>query len=127
MIRGAGTLVACRYGRLEVVRLLLDKGADVQIPNSRLSTPLITAACFGHIEVVRCLLAHGGSDLHARTLHRASCLLMSAYRGYVGIVRLLLLGGADPYLECDDGTTAFYWTDGRPQTAQLLDVSASPE
>jgi uncharacterized protein len=110
-----------------VVRLLLDRRADVQIQDSLLSTPLAIAACFGHVEVVRCLLAHGGSDLHARTWHGASCLLMPAYKGYIGIVRLLLLGGADPYLECDDGTTPSYWTDGRPQTAQLLDVSASPE
>ena len=56
---------AAESGYLEIVKLLLSKGAD---PNARALfniTPLMLAARFGHIEVVRTLIA-GGAEVNAQ-------------------------------------------------------------
>ncbi|KAF2720013.1 hypothetical protein K431DRAFT_192823, partial [Polychaeton citri CBS 116435] len=50
---------AAHSGFLEVVKLLLDKGADSSIASSRGWTPLNSAADEGHLDVVRLLLDNG--------------------------------------------------------------------
>jgi ankyrin repeat protein len=49
-----------------VVRLLLEKGADLTVPNNDGWTPLNAASFSGHIEVVRLLLDRG-ADLKVET------------------------------------------------------------
>ena len=59
---------ACNYGHLEVVRTLLDNGADIDDPGGELCggvTPLIDAVVNGHVDVVT-LLVDRGADLGAR-------------------------------------------------------------
>ncbi|PMD61428.1 ankyrin, partial [Hyaloscypha bicolor E] len=43
-------------GHIEIVRLLLDRGADITAADSDRETPLYCASRNGHIEVVRLLL-----------------------------------------------------------------------
>ncbi|XP_048252933.1 ankyrin repeat and SOCS box protein 13-like isoform X1 [Haliotis rufescens] len=50
---------ACLYGRQEVIKILLDKGAMVNARNIDGATPLCDACCYGDIEVVHLLLSHG--------------------------------------------------------------------
>ena len=50
---------AARGGDVEVVRLLLSAGADVERADSSDCTPLIYAARGGHVEVERLLLSAG--------------------------------------------------------------------
>ncbi|KDN62992.1 hypothetical protein CSUB01_10458 [Colletotrichum sublineola] len=52
-------LWAVRNGRLEVVRMLLDRGADVNSRTDSRQTPLFRAARNGHLEVVQMLLDRG--------------------------------------------------------------------
>ena len=77
-------------GHLEVVRLLLDWGADVETLRG---TPLCSAAGHGHLEIVRLLLDRG-ADVHARD----DAALRSAAQSYspaaLEIARLLLNRGA---------------------------------
>jgi uncharacterized protein len=57
---------AVASGHSEIVKWLLDHGAE---PNYRYAagyTPLLTAAANGHLEILKALLAHG-ADLHAKT------------------------------------------------------------
>ena len=41
---------------MEIVKFLLDNGADVNQVNMTRATPLIAASSFGHIDVVKALL-----------------------------------------------------------------------
>ncbi len=56
---GLPLFLAAGEGRLDVVRYLLDEGADVNARENRGSTALIEAAYGGHIEVIKELLLRG--------------------------------------------------------------------
>ncbi len=56
--------LAAGEGRLEVVRYLLDEGADVNARESWGSTPLAEAAYYGHVDVIKELLLRG-ADINA--------------------------------------------------------------
>ena len=51
--------LASRRGHVEVIRVLLDNGADKDVRNNYNSTPLHSASIGGHVAVVHLLLEHG--------------------------------------------------------------------
>lgn len=55
--------VAARVGRIDVIKALVDFGADVNALNKDGFTPLHVAAQSGHLEVISALAEYGG-DLH---------------------------------------------------------------
>ena len=92
-------VVAARFGRADVVRTLLDAGAD---PNYRLpsfqtshtyATPLFTAAGNGHTEVVRILLS-AGADATVVDPWRGSALHIARLREHREIEALLKKAGS---------------------------------
>jgi ankyrin repeat protein len=97
---------ACQEGHAPVVRLLLERGADPTLDREG-SSPLITAACGGHLEVVRLLLGHPRvkANINYRGRHEHTALYLACWRGRGGVVRLLLENGADPTIAKEDGTT----------------------
>ena len=58
--------MACNCGHLELAQLLLDKGADLNVPNADGQTPLHMAAYHAKYEVMEWLLGRG-ADLDAKT------------------------------------------------------------
>ena len=52
-------IIACHNGHVDAVRLLLDKGAEVDRVNKKGSTPLYIACQSGHVDVARLLLEKG--------------------------------------------------------------------
>lgn len=87
---------AIRYGHVEAVRLLVDKGLDLNVSRVGGDTYLGLAAENGHTDIVRLLLKKGayidtpGYDGN----YRRTPLAAAAENGHVEIVRLLLKGGA---------------------------------
>ena len=53
--------LAVQYDFVEVARLLLERGADVELPDARGETPLMVAAAAGSELAVRLLYCHGAS------------------------------------------------------------------
>jgi ankyrin repeat protein len=92
---GSALRAAAAHGHVSTVRLLLDRGADIDDLGFD-GAPLHLASECGHIEVVKTLLDGGANieiqdDHGTRPLHSA----VSGTRGNVDIVRLLLDRGAN--------------------------------
>lgn len=77
---------------LEIVRVLIDKGADVNTPSSS-ETALMRAASAGYVDTVRLLLSKG-AEVNVNT-DDGTPLMMAVHRGHTEIMKLLLAAGAD--------------------------------
>jgi hypothetical protein len=88
-----------------VVRLLLQHGAAVDLPNHKGTTALMRAAQEGHVAVVAALLRTGG-DVNRRNHERMNALMLASQRGHDGIVHMLIKHGADIDCQTVQGSTA---------------------
>jgi hypothetical protein len=89
-------LFAACEGHLEVARLLLDHGADVNATDPESGcTPLIGAALEGHADVVELLLDRGAS-IDAVTCRGDTALCWAEARGHREVAALLRSRGARP-------------------------------
>ena len=52
---------ACMDGHVQVAKLLLDHGADVNMPPDSYESPLTLSACGGHIELALLLIERGAN------------------------------------------------------------------
>ncbi|KAJ7138359.1 ankyrin repeat-containing domain protein [Mycena epipterygia] len=88
---GGPLRVACKQGHVAIVRLLLEKGADSNTADEKYGSALEGASGAGHAEIVQLLLEHG-TDI-ARENGRA--LRAACRQGHLDIVSLLLEKGAE--------------------------------
>jgi ankyrin repeat protein len=80
---------AVSEGHVGIVKLLVERGADVNIDTDGLSA-LHSAAIRGHEEVVSLLLTSSGADVGRRNASGYTALMYASLRGHVAVVRLLL-------------------------------------
>ena len=77
-----------------IVKILLDKGANIHLTDKSGYTALGLAADASRVHAAR-LLLDKGADINAKTVDGWTPLLMAAFRGSVEMVGLLLQRGAD--------------------------------
>ncbi|KAI1635964.1 hypothetical protein F4809DRAFT_641949 [Biscogniauxia mediterranea] len=92
-LRQALQKVAAR-GKLSIVRLLLEHGADVNVKRESESPALVKAAEGGHATIVSELLEHG-ADPNARSRTGQTALFSACMRGHNKTVQVLLGKGAN--------------------------------
>lgn len=113
---------AAYAGDLEVVRALIERGAD---PNAELltvrRTALMDAAYKGHADTVRALLG-AGADANTKDWNGNTALMMAALSGCKAAVDDLLRAGADPNVANKDRKTALMEAimGNRPDAARAL-------
>ena len=95
-------MLASLKGLSEIVRQLIEKGADVNKPGW---TPLHYAATHGHVQIMT-LLLDNEAYIDAGSPNGSTPLMMAAMYGTPSAVKLLLEAGADPLLQNDQGLTA---------------------
>jgi ankyrin repeat protein len=91
-------LLAIGTQNLELVKLLIDNGADVNHPAAWtiMRTPLQMACETGNLEIIQVLFEHGAWINAPPAVERGgTALQLAAIKGYGGIVELLLSLGAD--------------------------------
>lgn len=143
-------MYAARDGRLDMVRLLLDRQAKVDARNFVGETAIMLAAYNGHLETVKTLRERGaaldgdgwtplhyaaaqghlavvrylleqGAPVNATAPNGATPLHMAAREGATAVVQALLAAGADRAARTDRQATALDWAQaGRHTDAARL-------
>ena len=102
---------AAGFGSMATIKLLLDKGADVNAANRRKSTPLFWAI---HDEAKVGLLLERGADINAKTVDGLTLVYQAAAMGNAtSLLRLLLDKGASADTRTLIGTTPLMIAAGR--------------
>jgi len=110
IIEGATALwCAAGAGHDQIVRSLVQHGADVNHVTKTNSTPL-RAACFeGRLDIVR-YLCENKADYHISNKYNNTCLMISCYKGHYPVVSYLLEVGADPNDKALCGASALHFS-----------------
>jgi ankyrin repeat protein len=90
----AALIAAARTARLAVVRHLLDRGADPNMPVPGDGSPLIAAASEGAVNVVALLLDRGAS-VDQVVPGDENALIQACAEGHLEVVKLLVARGAN--------------------------------
>ncbi|ROT68231.1 putative transient receptor potential cation channel subfamily A member 1-like isoform X2 [Penaeus vannamei] len=85
--------LACLEGHPEVVKVLLEHGAEVEARNTSLWTPLDCASAKGHVYCVHLLLDYD-APLDPLDKTKTTPLQLAAREGHVAVTKLLLERGA---------------------------------
>ena len=115
---------ASSSGHVDIVRMLLNRGASVDLPGRFGATPLMAAAGYGHLSTVHVLLQHSANpDLQC---NRGYTALMLA-EGQEECVQALLQAKANTKLVNGDGRTALLTkTEDHTTIAAGIQLHAAP-
>jgi uncharacterized protein len=119
---------AAGCGHTEVVKLLLEDGADINARDSEGNTAISGAAYYMHADIVDLLLTRG-ADINVKDMDGNTLLMNAAGNGRLEVVKFLLSKGADVNVQDDNGTTALMFAAGfrhREIMQVLLDHGVNP-
>lgn len=84
---------ACKSGNVEIVRLLLDYGVDINLPDAEeCFTPLHHACSNGHVELTRYLLQRGALEIPSKQGHYP--LHQACFNRHLEVAKILLDNGS---------------------------------
>lgn len=98
-------VVAAAIGNIDIVSLLIRKGAFISLQDPLRAAPLIFVARKGSPALLALLIANG-ADINAQDELGATALIYAAKEGREDIVELLLKAGADRDIKDVDGNKA---------------------
>ncbi len=118
---GLALVRAAHENNSQIVRFLLERGADVNATSNYAGTALMSASEEGHLAVVRLLIEHG-ADVNARDRFGSTALMFASINGYYTIAKLLLGAGADINARDNDGYAALTYAsrNGHKEVVEIL-------
>lgn len=99
--------VAARFGALAKVKSLIEKGTDIDTKDEMDWTALYWAASMGQEDVAEFLIAKG-ADVHVKAKDISTALHQAARAGGMKLVKLLILKGADVNTKDKYGNTPLH-------------------
>ena len=97
--------ISLQNENLNMERLLLTYGADVNLGDENGVTPLMIAAWYDHIDTMKLLIQHGAMQ-NVADQNGVTALMMAAGNGSLQAARLLVYCGADPRQKDSMGQSA---------------------
>ena len=92
----------------EIVKLLIDRGADVNAKDINSNAPLSLTGIHGNVSVAD-LLVSSGADLNYKGFGGWTPLHMAAFKGHINLVNYFVtIRGAEVEIKDDGGTTAMH-------------------
>jgi ankyrin repeat protein len=129
-IGGTPLMYAAHAGNIEVIKLLLAKGADVNARNIVNGSALMLAAQKGDTAVVKLLLERG-ADAHIKNDYGYTALMYAASSesNDPELIRAFLARGAEINVKAKDGETALKLAGrkGRTEIVRLLEKAGAKE
>lgn len=119
---------AAGTGNLALAKLLLEQGAEVDVPDRGGATPLHRAAHMGQAEMVRWLLQQG-ADPNTAPNSSLAPLHVAVIQNRPVVVQWLLSYGADPQQPDDNDRSPRDWAalKGWPEVAEKLGVESDAD
>lgn len=99
---------AAEFGHVEVAKLLIRRGASLEVQDKVKMTPLAVAAQQGHLDCVKALV-DGGANIEARDKVRRTPLIHAVKNGSVTVASYLVHMGADPNTSDSSINTAVHY------------------
>jgi len=108
-------------GYLDIVKLFIDHGLNIDSGDRNGSTPLHFAAQEGHFNVVKFLLEKG-AEVRAKTKDGDTALHYASQMGHIDVVRFLVKHNADIKVTGLNGITPLHWAaiKGYPEILKFL-------
>ena len=103
---------AIETGDLNELRKILGRGVSINSTDENGVTPLLHAACYDRIEVIRTLI-ECGADVNAVRTDGFTALLLAVFYGNRDIIQLLVESGADVTATTRFSTSAQMWATAR--------------
>ena len=110
---------AASAGNLEIVKPLVENGAETDATNSVAMTALQGASANGHMAVVAYLLENG-VDVHHANEHGLTSILLASHHGFAEIVQLLIDNRADVECRTPRGWAPIHHCYDNPETTDIL-------
>ncbi|CAD6444526.1 dbd5b000-593c-4a48-8067-d156caf8cf24 [Sclerotinia trifoliorum] len=98
---------AARLGHTEIVKLLVERKADINLADFRGEKPICFAARGNYPEIVQ-ILVDSKADIEMDQNLDSGCGPLHARFGFPKVVRILLKNGADINRNCSGGTILFF-------------------
>ena len=118
--------IAIEEERREVAELLLNAGANPNLPGRSGIAPISAAAYTGNTTLVAALLAKGADTLILDATGK-SAIVYAAGRGFTPVVKQLLDAGGDVNARYGNDLTALMWAAGHSEEAGAADVKETIE
>jgi len=122
-------MISSQNGLSSIVRILLDKGADISLLSSDGFSAFLVSAYRGHVSVMKLLFAAGAS-LGERTPTGHTALHLSANNGHLKVTKALVKLGADLEATNAQGFTPLHMASQKGRldvVEQLLECGADPQ
>lgn len=91
---GAPLIVAAHYDNIEVARILIKAGADIQCVNQHKTSPIHAAAIYDSIEVLN-LLIENGANIEIKDRHGRTPLMNAVFSNSILVAKRLIECGAE--------------------------------
>jgi len=115
--------LACFFGYLSLVKLLLDKGANPNIAsnNQFKVAPIHSACAISHFAITELLIRHR-ANVNAKQMQGVTPLHSAAHNGQTKLAKLLIDNGADINAKMDSGQTPLFMANEKnfQETADLI-------